>query len=77
MVLSILNKTNPIVSSHSGREKCVRFTQYFLMFLIPAIQERLKTSLLQRAVFFQKLVERLGFIKANMGLTRKVMRFGI
>jgi hypothetical protein len=46
MILSILNKTNPIVSSHTGREKCVRFTQYFLMFLIPAIQERLKTSLL-------------------------------
>ena len=48
MVLSILNNTNPIVSTHVGREKCVRFTQYFLMFLIPAIEERLKSTLKAR-----------------------------
>jgi hypothetical protein len=56
------------VTSHAGREKCVRLVQYFLMFLIPFLKKK--------GAVYDSLVGQLGIMKGSMSLTRKLFRFG-
>ena len=65
-----MEKVTPVLTTHAGREKCVRIIQYFLMFLIPTIKN-------MQVQGFKRLIEKLGIIKSNMSLTRKVLRFGM
>ena len=38
MAQKTLEKLAPVLSTHSGREKCVRILQYSMMFLVPTVQ---------------------------------------
>ena len=84
MSIRLLEKLSPLFSTHSGREKMVRIIQYYLMFLIPTMVNMRKGQV-QHAIKDGKpgipkvedMTVRLGYIKANMSLTRKVMRFGV
>lgn len=70
-MVQFLKNIEPLSTTHSGREKMMRFCQYFSAFLMPTIENMNNKS--ERS---QDLVKRLGLIKSNMSLTRKVMRFG-
>tara|TARA_B110000285_G_C14927311_1_gene515651 strand:+ start:74 stop:412 length:339 start_codon:yes stop_codon:yes gene_type:complete len=87
MSVKLLEKLSPLFSTHGGREKMVRIIQYALMFLIPTLNQMKKGKAVQHAITdgrsssssikTEELTVRLGYIKANMSLTRKVMRFGV
>ena len=89
MSTRLLEKLQPVFSSHSGREKMVRIIQYWLMFLIPTMINMKKSRPVKQAVQHaitdgktavpqvEEMTVRLVYIKGNMSLTRKVMRFGI
>ena len=66
-----LKKIEPLSTTHAGREKMMRFVQYSTAFLMPTL-----TNLNPNSESTQELVKKLGLLKANMSLTRKVMRFG-
>jgi hypothetical protein len=84
MSVRLLEKLSPLFSTHGGREKMVRIIQYYLMFLIPTMVNMRKGKI-EHAITdaktsgpkVEEMTVRLGYIKGNMSLTRKVMRFGI
>ena len=75
-----LTKLSPLFSTHAGREKLVRFLQYFFMFWIPTLERRkrklIETSGQAHNEQMETLIRKMGIIKGSMGMTRKVMRFG-
>ena len=71
MVVSLLQRLQPLIQTHAGREKLMRFVQYFSAFLVPFLKNMQPNS-----EWILKLVAKLALVKANMSLSRKIMRFG-
>ena len=71
MAQNILDKIAPLTNTHSGREKSIRFIQYFSTFLIPTTKQLYKPG-----TNLEKLLAKLLMLKGSMSLTRKVFRFG-
>jgi len=70
----ILEDSAPLTNTHSGREKMARFLQYFLTYLAKATQDK---NEVEKSRALEKMAAKMLIIKANMSLTRKVMRFGM
>lgn len=68
MAVKTLEWLEPMTTTHTGREKMMRFCQYFSAFMVPTLQKQ--------GVFYEDAANRFALLKANMSLTRKVMRFG-
>jgi len=37
----LLQKSAPVFNTHAGRDKAVRIIQYFLLFLLPTLKDRM------------------------------------
>ena len=57
-----------MINSGVGRDKMCRVIQYTIMALLPILQAK--------GAHFSELNTRLGKLKSNMSMTRKVLRFG-
>ena len=66
-----MDKVAPLTNTHGGREKSIRFIQYFSTFLMPTAKQLYKPG-----DQLTKLLAKLLMLKNNMSLTRKVFRFG-
>jgi len=71
MVQQFLEKLAPFTNTHPGREKSLRFMQYFLAFLLPTMQADGNSAKLK------EILAKCDLLKASMSMTRKVLRFGV
>ena len=67
-IITLFEKIQNIITSGVGRDKMCRVIQYFIMAILPILKSR--------GAHFNELNERLGKLKSNMSMTRKVLRFG-
>jgi hypothetical protein len=71
MAEQFLKKIEPLHTTHGGREKLMRFLQYFLGFLNPTLSNMYPAS-----DSIKQLVLKMTILRTNMSLTRKIFRFG-
>ena len=70
-VQEFLEKLAPFTNTHSGREKSIRFMQYFTSFLIPTLKSD------SNSVKMKQILQKIDLLKSSMSMTRKVLRFGV
>ena len=67
-MIDVFEKLTEIMNSGVGRDKMCRIIQYFIMAILPKLKSR--------GAHYKDLHDRLNKLKASMGQTRKVIRFG-
>ena len=77
MLLKILSKINPIINSHDGREKCIRFVQYFCVFYIPYLTEKLAKLPKDQHAPYLAIIKKLDALCVQTGMTRNLFFVGM
>lgn len=73
----LLQKSAPLFNTHAGRDKVIRLIQYFLLFLLPTLKDRMSRLGPGARDVYEKIVMKMAILYTQCSLTRKVLRFGM